>query len=183
MEVMAFIGSPRKTGNTATLVGEIVRGAKEAGARIGVYHLNEMKIKPCQGCYYCRGVEDCAVKDDMQPVYENMKTANAIIIGSPVYMWQVTAQTKLLFDRLFPLMDSEFRPRFGIKKTVMVYSQAKPDAGVFKGVFDANAQVLRFMGLNVVDTLVAADADAVSASKNNAELMSKAFRAGKELVG
>jgi multimeric flavodoxin WrbA len=180
---MAFIGSPRKNGNTATLVGEIVRGAKEAEAQISVYHLNEMKIKACQGCFYCRGVENCAIKDDMQSVYEDMKTADAVIIGSPVYMWQVTAQTKLLFDRLFPLMDSEFRPRFGIKKTIMVYSQAKPDASVFKGAFDANAMVLQFMGLNVVDTIVAVDANDVSASKNNAGLMAKAFQSGKELVG
>ena len=181
-KMVAFIGSPRKNGNISTIIGEIVRGAKEAGAETKVYTLNDMNIKPCQGCFYCREVENCASKDDMQLVYEDIKEADAIVIGSPVYVHQVAAQTKLLMDRLFPLIDSNFKPRFGIKKTVMVYSQGNPDANTFKASFEINANVLKIMGLDIVDTIISAGANVPTTSSNNATLMAKAFQAGKELV-
>ena len=181
-KVVAFIGSPRINGNTSTIVEEIIRGAKEAGAETKVYTLNDMNIKPCQSCFHCREVENCASKDDMQLVYEDIKESNAIVIGSPVYMHQPTAQTKLLIERLFPLIDSNFKPRFGVKKTVVVYSQGNPDASAFKASFDINANVLKVMGLEIVDTIISAGANAPTTSSNNATLMARAFQAGKQLV-
>ena len=180
-KVIAFIGSPRKNGNTSSIIGEIVRGAKEAEAETKVYTLNDMNIKPCQSCFFCRKEEACAIKDDMQSVYEDIKDADAVVIGSPVYMLQVTAQTKLLFDRLFPIMDTSFKPRFGIKKTVIVYSQGNPDADAFKTSFETNANVLNVMGLNVVDTIISAGANDAKTSSSNANLMTKAFQVGKKL--
>jgi len=180
--VVAFIGSPRNNGNTATVVGEIMRGAKEAGAQTKVYNLNDMNIRPCQSCYYCRKEDTCALKDDMQTVYADIKEADAVVIGSPVYMFQVTAQTKTLFDRLFPLMDSTFKPRFGTKKTVMVYSQGNPDPGSFKTAFDTNAQVLKIMGLNVADTIISSGANDLKAAANNPALLAKAFQVGKDVA-
>ncbi|WP_425061437.1 hypothetical protein SCACP_34640 [Sporomusa carbonis] len=181
-KVVAFIGSPRKNGNTSTLVEEMAKGAKAAGSGVKIYRLHDMNIKPCQSCFYCRGVENCAIKDDMQAVYEDIKQAGAVIIGSPVYMFQVTAQTKLLLDRLFPLMDANFNPRFGTKKTVMVYAQGNPDPDAFKASFEANATVLKIMGLNVVDTIITASANDPQTSCSNADLMAKAFQTGKALV-
>ncbi len=181
-KVIAFIGSPRKNGNTSSIIWEIVRGAKEAGAETKVYTLNDMNIKPCQSCFYCRKEEACAIKDDMQSVYADLKDADAVVIGSPVYMFQVTAQTKLLFDRLFPIMDASFKPRFGIKKTVIVYSQGNPDVDAFKTSFETNANVLNVMGLNVVDTIISAGANDAKTSSSNANLMTKSFQTGKKLL-
>lgn len=181
-KVVAFIGSPRKNANTSTIVGEIIRGSKEAGAEAKVYDLNDMNIKGCQSCFYCRQADTCSIKDDMQAVYEDIKEADAVIIGSPVYMHQFTAQTKLLFDRLFPLASPQFTPRFGIKKTIMLYSQGNPDPDAFKQSFEENAIVLKVMGLDVIDTIIAVSANEPQTAKNNAQLMEQAFNAGKELV-
>jgi multimeric flavodoxin WrbA len=181
-KLVAFIGSPRKNGNIAAIVGEIAKGAIEAGAETKIYNLSDMSIKPCQSCFYCRGVENCAIKDDMQAIYADLKEADAVVIGSPVYMFQVTAQTKLLFDRMFPLMDANFNPRFGTKKTVMVYSQGNPDAESFKASFEVNANVLKLMGLNVGDTIIAAAANDLATAISDKNLMAKAFKTGKELV-
>jgi len=181
-KVVAFVGSPRKNGNIVAIVGEIIKGAVEAGAETKIYNLNEMSIKPCQSCFYCRGVETCAINDDMKAVYEDLKEADAVVIGSPVYMFQVTAQTKLLFDRLFPLMDANFNPRFGTKKTVMVYSQGNPNADTFKPSFDVNATILNVMGLQVGETIVAVGANDPATAANDENLMAKAFCMGKGLV-
>ena len=181
-KVVAFMGSPRKKGNTEALVNEALRGAKAAGAETKKYNLNEMNIKPCQSCYYCRANEGCPIQDDMSGVYEDLKQADAVVIGSPVYMFQVSAQVKLLLDRLFPMMNLEFKPRWGVKKTLMLYTQGNPDPKSFASSFEANETVLKFMGLDTTETIISADANDMEAAKKNKALLAKVFEAGKKLV-
>lgn len=181
-KIVAFIGSPRKVGNTAALVGEILRGAKAAGAEAKIFDLYAMNFKPCQGCFTCRQITACSQKDDMETAYDAIKNADAVVIGSPVYMHQVTGQTKNFFDRLFPFVDAQFQPRFGVKNTVMVYAQGNPDPGTFAAAFADNASFLAIGGLKVVDTIVAAGANDLHAAAGDKALMAKAFAAGQNLV-
>lgn len=181
-KIVAFMGSPRKNGNTAALVAEAVRGAKENGAQVKTYILNEMNIKPCQSCYFCRAKEGCPINDDMQSVYEDLKQAEAVVIGSPIYMFQVSAQVKLLFDRLFPMMDPEFKPRWGAKKTLMLYSQGHPDSKAFKTSMAVNEEVLKYMGLDVFETIISTDANELDAVKKNKPLLGKVYEAGRTLA-
>lgn len=181
-KIVAFIGSPRKNGNTAALVAEVVRGAVASGAQAKVYYLNDMHIRPCQSCFYCRSEDSCLIEDDLKAVYAEIKKADAVIIGTPIYMFQVTAQTKTLFDRLFPLMDVRFQPRFGKKKTVMIYAQGNPDETAFKTAFETNAEVLKIMGLQVEETIVCADANNPNKAVADKKIMTRAFEAGKSLT-
>ncbi|MCX7923488.1 MAG: flavodoxin family protein [Clostridia bacterium] len=181
-KVVAFIGSPKKKGNTSDIVNEVLKGACEAGAEIKTYHLNDMSIKGCQGCMYCRKHEICAVRDDMQQIYEDIKTADAVVIGSPVYICQVSAQTKLLLDRFYPLTDFKHKPRFGAKKVLMVYSHAAPISIFFTRYFAYTEKYLKPMGLKVVNRLVATKCIEPGIASKNKKLMDKAFKFGKALV-
>ncbi len=181
-KLVAFIGSPRKDGNTAALVGEIVRGAQAAGAQTAVFDLYAMNIAPCQSCFTCRQEPACSQQDDMAAAYQSIKDADAVVIGSPVYMHQVTGQTKTFLDRLFPLMDAGFQPRFGTRKAIAVYSQGNPDPQAFAAAFADNAAILKIMGLDVAATLVAAGANDPRAAAGDKNLMAQAFAAGQSLV-
>ena len=181
-KVVAFIGSPRKNGNTATLVAEVVKGAEAAGAQVKVFPINEMNIRPCQSCFSCRKQYGCPIDDDMKSVYEEIKQADAVVIGSPVYMLQVAGQVKVLFDRLFPLMDANFSPRCGIKKTVMIYSQGQTGADSFKASFDLNASVLQVMGLEVAETIVCTGANRPDTAAGDVKLLQRAYAAGRKLA-
>lgn len=181
-KIVAFVGSPRKNGNTATLVTEMIRGAESVGATTKIYYLNEMNTRPCQSCFSCRKEPFCPIEDDLKAVYPEIAEADAVIIGSPVYMLQMTAQTKILLDRLFPMMDSQFRPRFGIKKTAVIYAQGRPDAAAFQSSFDVNAEVMKVMGLQVEETLVCANANQKTSAAEDASMMARAFEMGKNLV-
>ncbi|BDZ70449.1 flavodoxin family protein [Methanobacterium petrolearium] len=101
MKVVGFTGSPRKNSNTEILVKEALKGAGAAGADTAIFNLNQMSIKPCQACMHCKSHEgECDIRDDMQIIYNEIQDADAFILGSPVYMWQMTAQAKLFTDRL-----------------------------------------------------------------------------------
>jgi multimeric flavodoxin WrbA len=184
-KVVAFIGSPRENGNTSAIVKEIVRGSQSKEVEAKVYILNEMDIKPCQGCFFCQKKDGCAIKDDMQSVYEDIKTADAIVIGSPIYMYNVTAQTKLLLDRLFPIIGKNggyFVPKFGIKNTILVYSYGESNSDNFKQAFEINANLFKVLGLNILDTIISSNANDPKMAIQNKSLMTKAFKIGQELI-
>ncbi len=178
-KLVAFVGSPRKNGNTATLVDEVIRGAQEAGVSTTIFDLYDVNIKPCQGCLVCRKTGNCILQDDFQNIFKHIIEADVVVFGSPVYVWQITAQMKLLWDRLCGLFDEKFQLRYAPKSTIMIYSQGNPNPEAFTASFQSNEAVLKMLGLNVVDTiLLTAGSDPRSAA-NNKELLLKAYEAGK----
>ena len=110
MKVVAFNGSPRKTWNTATLLRKALEGAASQGAETEFIHLNGLNFKGCQSCFACktRGGKSygkCAVKDGLAPVLEKVRRANAIILGSPIYLGTVTGAMRMFMERLmFPYL-------------------------------------------------------------------------------
>lgn len=178
-KVVAFIGSPRKNGNTATLVKEVIRGAQEAGADTTVFNLYDMNIKPCQGCLVCRRTGHCIMQDDLQNMFQAIVDADVVVFGSPVYVWQVSAQMKLLWDRLCGLFDENFQPRYAAKSLIMVYSQGNPNPEAFQISFQTNEAVLKLLNLQVVDTLLQAGGTDPHAAANNNGLLLQAYEAGK----
>ncbi|MDA8137507.1 MAG: flavodoxin family protein [Desulfobacteraceae bacterium] len=104
MHVMAINGSPRKKGNTTTLIHAMLEGAQAAGAETSEAHLHTMDMKGCMGCLSCRKIHGvCAQKDALSPFLEGMKSCDALILGSPIYMYRICGQMKLFVDRLYSL--------------------------------------------------------------------------------
>ena len=101
MKVLGIVCSGRKGGNTEMLVKEALASAREAGARTELVSVVGKNIAPCDGCGSCRETGVCHIQDDMQSIYQQLETADAIIFGSPVYFGSVSAQAKTIMDRTF----------------------------------------------------------------------------------
>ncbi|MDH4231789.1 MAG: flavodoxin family protein [Nitrospirota bacterium] len=99
MKVIAFLGSPRKDGNTDLLLNEAVRGVESSGLSVKTFRLNLLDIKPCQNCGGCDETGECIIDDDMTGLYREIRTADRIILASPIFFFTVSAQTKILIDR------------------------------------------------------------------------------------
>ena len=153
MKVLGFISSPRKEGNSAWVVNQILEGAKEQGAETKSWYSGELDIKPCNGCLACVQSDECVIADDMQDIYSELKQADAIILGSPVYMGQMSAQAKIFTDRLFALYTPRFSPRFkegnAGKKLILVFTQGNPDPGMFRIYFDYTKSMFQLMEFDV----------------------------------
>lgn len=108
MKVMAFNGSPRKKWNTAALLEKALEGAVSQGAETRLVHLYELDFKGCLSCFACkkRGGKSygiCAVQDDLTPIYTEIREADVIILGSPIYLGDVTGEMRSFMERLiFP---------------------------------------------------------------------------------
>jgi multimeric flavodoxin WrbA len=182
-EIVVFNGSPRKDGNTTTLLDLVAKGARERGAQVKYYTLFKMKFMACQGCFACRMSEDCAINDEVREALQKVKTADAVVIGSPVYMMQMTGPVKNLYDRLFPLMDTEGRPRFGAKKLVTVYTQSQDDVHAYDSYFEYTAAMYPSFGFEWVDNIVCPDSNDPESAERDAELKIRAYEAGAALAG
>ncbi len=104
MKMLGIVCSPRKNGNTEILVRETLKVAAEAGCETQIFLLSEKSVAPCLACGSCFKVGECVQKDDMQDLYKMMETADGIILGTPVYFHNVTAQAKAVMDRTFALL-------------------------------------------------------------------------------
>jgi len=150
MKLIAFNGSPRKKGNTATLLRHAIEGAKEAGAKTELIHLYDLDYKGCTGCYACKRIGGksyghCAMKDDLQPVLKNVEAADAILIGSPIYYSITTGETRCFLERLmypYSVYDKERSTLFKKKiRTGFIYTAGAKEAMVKEMGFDRNAQM------------------------------------------
>lgn len=102
MKVIAFNGSPRKDGNTATLIDLVLGEIREKGIDTEVYQLGGKNIHGCMACYKCAENLDkmCSVRNDaLNECVEKMMGADGIILGSPTYFADVSAEIKALIDR------------------------------------------------------------------------------------
>src|ERR1035441_9375296 len=97
MEIIAFNGSPRKTWNTATLLEKALEGAASQGATTKLVHLYDLNFKGCRSDFSCKFIGGsnygkCAVKDDLEPLLREIEKADAIVLGSPIYLGVGTGQ-------------------------------------------------------------------------------------------
>lgn len=99
VKVLGISGSPRKNGNSETLLDKTLEAVVSKGYEIEKIRLNELKITPCQECGGCDFTGKCIIDDDMQKIYPKLFSCNALILSSPIFFAGLTAQTKAFIDR------------------------------------------------------------------------------------
>jgi multimeric flavodoxin WrbA len=108
MKVIAVNGSPRKNRNTATLLQKSLDGAKSVGAETELIHLYDLQFRGCISCFTCKRkdtkhVGHCAMKDDLSDYLEKALECDVLLLGSPVYLNNLTGEMLCFLERLiFP---------------------------------------------------------------------------------
>ena len=118
MKTLIFNGSPRKSGDTAGLLKFLTDRLSGEYKIVDAYRCN---ISPCLDCRYCQKQSGCAVKDEMQEVYEYLKDCDNVLIASPVYFSELTGKMLDVGSRLqtyycgkrFRKEDSGLKPKKG----------------------------------------------------------------------
>jgi multimeric flavodoxin WrbA len=97
MKILGICGSLREESNTNKLVQKVV---ESSGCEYELINLAGKDIKPCTGCAHCMMNDgECAIKDDMQPLYDKILNADALVVGSPTYFLDVSGAVKCFIDR------------------------------------------------------------------------------------
>lgn len=190
-KVVIFNASPRKNGYTAKLLEQVGKGAKSRGAEVIEFDLNDSGIRGCQGCYYCRTHDGCAIKDYLQPMYEAINEADAIVFGSPIYYYQITGQAKVWLDRTFPMVGDNFAPRHSGKKLITIFAQGSSNPEMAADGIKAVNNILAAYGWKLEDSIhccgtIDFRSEKLERFNSNIEqfeeLSIRAFKAGESLV-
>jgi multimeric flavodoxin WrbA len=183
MKLTAFLGSPRKGGNTDILTERVLDGAREAGLDVESVALRALKIRGCVGCEQCWQVDGrpCAIADDMIPLYDTIAGSDVLLFATPVYWYAPTAIMKAFIDRLVPLNRPQGRSLIDGKRAVLVtaYEEEGPTAAeplvrMFELSFD-------YLGLTLVDKLIVDGVGPKGAVLNKPDVLQQAYRIGMSL--
>jgi multimeric flavodoxin WrbA len=110
MRILGLSGSPRAEGSTAFAVRHALAVAEGEGAHAVYLSVAGRTIHPCGGCWTCGDTGKCVYDDDMTEIVEEMRKADGIVIGSPVYFGLVSSQLKTVMERCVVLRPSYTKP-------------------------------------------------------------------------
>ncbi len=101
MNIIGIVGSKRKRGNTTILIEEALKPFLEEGDSCEIINLGELSFDGCYGCEACAKTNKCRLNDDMQPLYEKLRAADGVILGSPTYFYNMSSDMKKFIDRCY----------------------------------------------------------------------------------
>jgi multimeric flavodoxin WrbA len=184
MKIIGFVGSPRKGGNTDELVRQILKGAQAGGGETKVYFLNDLSIRECQACMVCKkSSEGCSQKDDMFPLYDEIRSAHGLILGSPIYMGYMTGLMKIFLDRWYALARSpEGKQLPRGKRIILAFSYRRPEKDLFLPVAKQVGQALKFVFGAEVASLLVEGVEHPGDVLQKRDIMEQAFQMGRDLT-
>jgi NAD(P)H-dependent FMN reductase len=181
--VLAVVGSPRKGGNTETLVDAVLAGAAEAGAQVEKVLLRTGKdgldIHPCLACDACQRTGACVQKDDMAALLLKMQESQVWVLGTPVYWWGPTAQFKAFLDRWY---GSDRKAVFPGKRVILTIPFEDTYAAAPRHTVGILTESLNYVGAEVVATVLAPGVHRRGEVSQRTDLMEAARHAGREAV-
>jgi multimeric flavodoxin WrbA len=188
--VLGISGSPRRRGNTETLLDSFLAGAAEAGAAVEKVVLKDMDFSACQGCNACHKNGTCIVRDDAPLIYDKILAADCIAVASPIYSMGITAQLKGFIDRgqylwarklmlkTLSFSDDHIRKH----KAVFVSTAGQDNPAVFDAAFPAMKALFNGCGFEYYANVTANNMDAFGGIKNHPTALAGAYVKGQEVV-
>lgn len=181
MKVTAFVGSPRLGGNTDTLVTEVLKGAASKGADVEKCYLARLDISPCQACEECRQIKHCQLGDDMQGLYDKILEADVLVVGTPIYFWGPSAQTKAFLDRWYAIDQPGLRERLKGKTCLLVCAFADANPETAQGAVFMMRSATAWFEMEFMEPLLATAWERGEIAKNG-DVMRRAFEIGVSLA-
>lgn len=151
-KLLILVGSPRRTGNSATLAEAVQRGAEAAGTEVSLRFIDDFITSFLRDCRTCRLPNgECAIADQFRTLFfDNFLPADGVIFCSPIYWYGLSAQTKAFFDRTFcycaasyPDFDQVFN-RMSRKRIGLVLASEETYPGAALGIIHQIQEFSRY---------------------------------------
>jgi multimeric flavodoxin WrbA len=184
MKITAIYGSPNKTGNTATIVDAILKGATEKGHQIQKFYLCHMNIHNCMACEnadQAHAEKYCNYADDMtKKIIPEIIDSDLLIINSPVYMGHITGATKNFFDRWYTFIEDDHKIRIlDGKKYITVVTSGAPTEVFINATEYLYHWLSKFFKMDKVTQIHEGNMMTSDAAAKNEELLKKAEEIGR----
>ncbi len=187
MKVLGIMGSPRRQSNTEILLDRALAGAKKMGAEVEKVAVSELEVLPCLEIYACRKDGKCAIKDDMQQLYEKLLEADHIVFASPIFFYGLTSQAKAIVDRCQALWVRKYVLGMGkedrrVRRGVFISVGATRGERLFDGAMLTVKYFFDAIGVTYAGDLLIRGIDGKAQIKEHSTALQDAFRLGEQLV-
>jgi multimeric flavodoxin WrbA len=190
IKIAAVYGSPRRKGNTATLLRRAVEGARDAGAEVEEIVLRDLKLSPCLEIYGCKKDGNCVIKDDFHQVRDRLLSSDGLMIASPVFFYSVSAHTKILMDRCQSLWVKKYwidKVPFGKwepkRKGLFISVGATKGKKLYEGILLSIRYFFDVLDMELWRSLLYRGLDFEGDILAHPEYLDEAYQAGVDLVG
>jgi len=183
--VLGIAGSPRRNGNSESLLDAVLAGASAQGARVSKLVAIEHHIMPCTGCNSCSDTGECILRDDMEHVYAAIDAADALIVASPVFFATVPAALKLIYDRMQPYWAAVHvlgHPRPQRRPGGLLLVRGGGDPYGFTGAEHTSGSVLAVLGIDILGEVNASNVDAAGEIARHPDVLEAATGLGAVIV-
>jgi len=190
--VLGIVASPRNSGNTAILVKEVLKGAKEKGYETDLKCLGDLRINPLiasasdrqsiWSSYSNKPYGVTVPKDDMELIYPSLEKMNVLVFGTPIYFDHVSARAKTFIDRLIYYIEESTKDRFPKNvRVVIIITYEDDDPEAYSSVVEWIKNTLEeYFKMKVVASLQAEDT-VKNPVANREDLLKKARQIGRNL--
>lgn len=188
--IIGVLGSPRRHGNTETLLDNFLTGATEAGGVAEKVVLSTLTYSSCRGCNACHKTGDCILHDDIPLTFDKMLSADCLAISSPIYTMGITTELKGFIDRAHYIWVRHFK-----LKTVPLPPDKKllhrgyflSTAGmnrddVFATTVPMMQALFNIFGFSYCADILANDMDGKGGIKGDQKTLDQAYQAGFDAV-
>lgn len=186
ISAIGIAGSPRKNGNSTTLLKSMLKGAEANGARTEIIYLNDFVYKGCQGCQICSPNGRCILKDPLTPVLSALKMADIWVLASPIYYDGFSGQIKLFFDRCrhLTIKDGKREPQLkGKRRAALIVTYEDNPNEFYLKVARAQAGYLPWMGdFGEIAIVSESNLWEAGAASGRPDLLEKTEKIGRQMV-
>lgn len=179
LEVLALMGSPRKSGYTAKLLGTLLREFPK-GTSIEIVNLYELNPIPCNACGYCKAGNGCS-KKDLEEFFKKFETADVIIFATPIYFMGVPSPMKALIDRFQRYYEARFRrnvkhPIEKRRKAALIVTSGSDGEVGFEVVKHQLLQAFSVLNIELCGAMLARNTDKCGVDKTDIEKAKLLYR-------
>jgi multimeric flavodoxin WrbA len=188
-KIVALLGSPVLDGNTARLLDEAIRGAKEAGCEVEKLEVAHMDVLPCMEFFQCMGSETCLIQDEMEGIFRKFREMDGLIVATPVMTMGVPGRLKSFIDRFQVFYMAKYHrgrslisPEHRKKRRMLFISIAGMNIpNVFDGIRMTMQAFGEIIDCPLWDEVLQNDMDTIRDIRTRPEVMEAAYRKGYEL--
>ena len=176
MKIFVITGSPRKNGNSNTLVDNFIKGAEKAGHSVVRFDSAFKNVHPCVACNKCGMNGQCVFKDDFEFVKNNIVDADAVVFATPMYYFGISAQIKTVIDRFYAINGQIHIP----KKAVLILTYADTSSKEAQPIISHYETLLNYLGWSDAGKVIASGVW-TEGSVNNTQYPKQAYELGKNI--
>lgn len=186
-KVLAIGSSPRKNGNSETLLDACLEGIAEAGLSYEKLLVCDLTISPCLNCGGCAATGECVVDDDMQMLFRKFSDSPILVVSAPVFFMGIPAQLKAVVDRCQAIWVRKYllrhrMPEPDARRALFIQVGGMKKEQVFEGGLQTIAAFFATLDYRFFDKLLLADIDAKDAVRSHPTALAQARQLGIKIA-